>query len=56
MVVAPRLVDVMKDQVVVEQVEVVEAMVAEMVVGVVAEHDHGDLPSCPRRAHPMSVG
>ncbi len=33
---APRLVDVMKDQVVVEQVEVVEAMVAEMVVGVVA--------------------
>ena len=50
---APRPVAVMKDQVVVEQVEVVEIVAEEMVVEVVAAHAHGDLPSCPRKAHPM---
>ena len=52
-VVAPRQVVVMKDQVEVEQVEVVEAIAAEMVLEVVEVQVAVDLPSRPDRAHPM---
>ena len=53
---APRLDAVMKDRVEVVPKLVVEIVVAEMVVGIVAEHGHGDLPSRLRRAHPMWIG
>ena len=51
-VMVPRPVVVMKDQVEVAR-QVVEIVAEEMVVEVVAAHAHGDLPSRPRRAHPM---